>query len=155
MSENKTDGVDVRPILEALSRRGGGKLADPHIGLFESVRQNFLWTGIPHDVQLLTLKRNAMLITGSKVVIGIDIEKKAVTYSHGVAPRGQERSLESIQVMMEALVLQVLGPGWTVKRGIIPEHDTIVDNDTRPASKSRKPTKRTRKGRSKKARNRK
>lgn len=163
MSEDKPiDGVDVKPLLDVLARRGGAKSNDPGIGAFESVRQLALWTGTVHDIQLLTLKRNAMLITGSKkVVLGVDPEKRTVNYVYRmpvealVSSTEPQRSRETIHSMMEALALQVLGPGWTVIHGGLPEHDTIPSNVTRATSKSRKPPKRKRKGSSKKARNRK
>lgn len=162
MSEDKpSDGVDVKPLLDVLARRGGAKSNDPGIGVFENVRQLSLWTGTVHDIQLLTLKRNAMLITGSKVVLGVDPENRTVNYVYrtpveSIVPLTEpQRSRETIHSMMEALVLQVLGPGWTITHGGLPEHDTIPSNVTRATSKSRKPSKRKRKGSSKKARNRK
>jgi hypothetical protein len=147
MSEEK-EGVDVKPLLEAVARRGGTQPGDPRIGLFETLRTAATWTGQVYEAQLVTLKRNAMLIMGSKVVLGIDTDKRHVTYSGGPAPRGFERNLGTVQQMMESLVCQVLGPKWTVERG------TIKQDDPRPASKSRKPAKSKGKRGARKARKR-
>lgn len=147
MSE-ENDGVDVKPLLNAAARRGVTQPGDPRIGLFETLRQTATWTGQVYEAQLVTLKRNAMLIMGSKVVLGVDTDKQHVTYSGGPAPRGFERTLEDVQQMMEALVCQVLGPKWTVDRG------TINQDDPRPASKGRKPAKSKGKRSARKARKR-
>lgn len=147
MSEPK-EGVDVKPLLEAFARRGGTQNADPRLGQFEALRQAAVWIGQIYEAQLVTLKRNAMLILESKVVLGVDTERQVVTYSGGPAPRGRERSLEKIHEMMTAMVCQVLGPKWTVERG------NIQSDDTGTASKGRKPAKRKGKGRARKTRKR-
>lgn len=142
------EGVDVRPLLEAFARRGGTQNADPRLGQFEVVRQASLWTGQVFEAQLVTLKRNAMLIMESRVVLGVDTDRRVVTYSGGSAPRGRERSFETIHEMMSTMVCQVLGPDWTVERG------NIKPDDTGTASKGRKPAKRKGKGRARKTRKR-
>lgn len=147
MSEPK-DGVDVRPLLEAFARRGGTQISDSRLGQFETVRQASLWTGQIFEAQLVTLKRNAMLIMESHVVLGVDTDKQVVTYSGGPAPCGRERSVETIHKMMSAMVCQVLGPDWTVERG------NIKPDDTGTASKGRKPAKRKGKGSARKTRKR-
>lgn len=136
--------VSVLKILEALKRRGGTKTgADPRIGLFETIREATIWTGLLSPQQVTTLKRNLMLLTGSTdVTIGIDTGNKYLEWSHGKVTEPATVPAHELKASVRALVANVLGAGWSVvktEKDIV--GDMIDENDTGTNGKGRSPAK--------------
>jgi hypothetical protein len=106
--------VDVIKLLQSIHKRGGYvQDADPKVGDLENVRMVTEWTGALTQLQIVTLKRNTMLITDSnKVVLGIDQDAKNIQYEF--TRKTKRRTDEEILKMMGAMVEQLLGHGWTV-----------------------------------------
>lgn len=113
---SKSDGVDVKQLLEAIRRRGGycpSNATHPQVGALEVAQVTTQWVGVVLPQQQVTLKRNAMLILNSgSVTIMLDTDQKRIQFSYNGTP-----TVTSYQSMLEALVLRVLGPGWVVTCG--------------------------------------
>lgn len=143
-----SDGVDVRPLLEALQKRGAGQPSDPNLGLVETLRTCTEWTGEVFPQQLTNLKRSAMLIMNStEVTLGVDTENHLVHYVFTAGPGRPDA--KTVDARLQGLVSRVLGRGWSAVR------DTLTAYDTRPdAGKSRRVPKPKRTRGRKKTRNR-
>jgi hypothetical protein len=122
-----TDGVDVRPLLEALQKRGAGQPHDPGIGTLETLRTCTEWTGEVFPQQMVNLKRALMLITYSRfVIIGIDSANHCIQYGFEKSTISPEASV--IEVRFKDAVSLILGKGWSISRS-----DTMdVTDEPRP-----------------------
>ena len=137
--------ISTKPIIDALASRGTGKKpSDPKFAEFDAARLLTSLGGCIYEPQIIALKRNTMLITDSyKIGLGIDTDTKHLEYTHG-SPIEYKRTPAQIQDMMEQMVAQVLGKGWTVSSG---QKSSVVQSKNGSGKKPRKPRQAKKSGR--------
>lgn len=106
-----SDGVNVRELLESIRKAGGYRQGvDPRIGTFETIRRTSQWLNAVYPAQLDTLKRNAMLILNSKVVVYLDVDKRTIKYEGLDLTEVGADKIEKLQEVTNT----VLGEGWVM-----------------------------------------
>lgn len=135
------------PVVDLLSRRGGLAPKNPALAPLDAARDMTRWLGGIYEPQIIALRRNAMLIANaSRVELRVDPQNRKLTYAHS-KPTQKVRSADVIHTMMEVLVAQILGPGWTVECGRMSSDGTSKPKRTRTSTatklKSRSKTRRS------------